>query len=91
MKKLVLIEITMDELQMLIIDCVVACLKHHKPQLEFDDEQLINKKQAAKLLGVCTTTIDNHARAGNLTRRYIGKSLRFSRNEVLKLSKKPKI
>lgn len=32
MKKLILVEITVDDLQTLIIDCVVTCLKHHQPQ-----------------------------------------------------------
>ena len=58
-----------------------------EPAIEPDVEQLLSKKQAAKLLGVCSSTIDNHARAGNLTRKYIGKSVRFSRDEVTKLAK----
>jgi len=92
MQKLIAIEITLDDLQTLIIDSVNACLRHHKPQvdqpaIEADNEQLLTKKQAAKLLGVCSSTIDNHARAGNLTRKYIGKSVRFLRDEVTKLAK----
>lgn len=92
MQKLMAIEITLDDLQTLIIDSVNTCLKHHSPQpapapkVAIDAERLLTKKQAAELIGVCCSTVDNHARAGNLTRRYVGKAVRFSRDEVLQLA-----
>lgn len=48
----------------------------------------INKRQAARLLSCSTSTIDNYARAGALTRHYIGKAVRFDRQEVLALARK---
>jgi|GEM_PF-2738860 len=50
-------------------------------------EGLLTKKEAAALLSVSTSTVDNYARAGRLTRHYIGKSVRFERREVLGLAK----
>lgn len=47
---------------------------------------LLTKKQAAGLLAVSCSTVDNYARAGRLTRHYIGKSVRFARGEVLGLA-----
>jgi excisionase family DNA binding protein len=45
----------------------------------------ITKKDAARLLSVCPSTIDNAARAGKLKRHYVGKSVRFERDQVLAL------
>ena len=46
----------------------------------------VSKREAARLISVCTSTIDNAARAGKLKRNYIGKSVRFLRTEVLALA-----
>lgn len=52
-------------------------------------QAFVSKKQAARLLSCCPTTIDNHARSGNLTRHYVGqKSVRFDRKQVLALAQK---
>lgn len=51
MKKLILVEMTIDELETLIIDCVSVCLKHHKPHLmpnqviESGTKKPLSKKQ----------------------------------------------
>jgi len=50
------------------------------------DAPFIDKREAARLIGVCTSTIDNAARAGKLKRHYIGKSVRFDRAHVLALA-----
>lgn len=86
-----IVTMTKSDLEKIIEDrlrhCFLTFLPNEQPTVqEPDNEQLLNKKQAAKLIGVCPSTIDNHARAGNLTRRYIGKAVRFSRDEVLKLA-----
>ncbi len=46
---------------------------------------LITKKEAAKLLNCSQGTIDNYARAGRIDRKYIGKSVRFDRDQILGL------
>ncbi len=80
-----------DDLQTLIIDCVNACLKHYNPNPtpkaapEPTPGQLLTKKEAAKLLACSPSTIDNAARAGKLPRHYIGKSVRFQKEDVLNL------
>lgn len=51
-------------------------------------EAYVNKRQAARLLSCSPSTIDNHARAGHLTRHYIGKAVRFDRVQVLNLAKR---
>ena len=86
-----IVTMTKSDLEKIIEDrlrhCFLTFLPNEQPTVqEPDNEQLLNKKQAAKLIGVCPSTIDNHARAGNLTRRYIGKAVRFSRDEVLQLA-----
>lgn len=47
----------------------------------------VSKRQAARLLDCSPSTIDNHARAGRLTRRYVGKAVRFDRAQVLSLAR----
>ncbi|MEO6758205.1 MAG: helix-turn-helix domain-containing protein [Saprospiraceae bacterium] len=47
----------------------------------------VSKREAARLIGVCTSSIDNHARSGKLKRFYVGKAVRFDRAEVLALAK----
>ena len=43
----------------------------------------VSKKEAARLLSCSQSSISNYARAGQLRRFYLGKSVRFERREVL--------
>jgi excisionase family DNA binding protein len=52
------------------------------------DSPFITKKEAAKLISVSPSTIDNAARAGRIKRHYIGSAVRFDRTQVLSLAKK---
>ena len=97
MKDLVLTTLTRDELQALVIDSVKVCLKHHTAQTPVprDDtpteagQAFVSKKQAARLLDCSVSSVDNFARAGRLTRHYVGgKSVRFDRQQVLALAQK---
>lgn len=47
----------------------------------------VTKKEAAGVLRCSPGTVSNLARAGKLKRLYVGKSLRFSRSEVLNLAR----
>ena len=44
---------------------------------------LLNKKEAAKLIGVCSSTVDNYRRTGELKSYQIGSARRFKRADVL--------
>jgi excisionase family DNA binding protein len=92
-----IVTMTKSDLEKIIEDrlryCLLTFLPNEQPTAqEPDSEQLLTKKQAADLIKVCTSTIDNHARAGKLSRRYVGKSVRFRRDDVLSLAeaKQPK-
>jgi excisionase family DNA binding protein len=83
--------LTKRDLENIIEDRVRYCLLTYSPEksaqaVPTDTEQLLTKRQAADLIGVCTSTIDNNARAGKLTRRYVGRSVRFRRDDVLSLA-----
>ena len=53
------------------------------------ESNFVKKKDAAKLLSCSTSTIDNLARSGHLTRKYVGKKgLRFDREQVLSMAEK---
>lgn len=47
----------------------------------------VSKKEAARLLMCSQSTIDNMARDGRLTRFYVGKSVKFQREQVLSLAR----
>ena len=88
---------TRRELETLVIECVGACLKNATPLPRHTGNELppgeagsafISKREAARLLSCSPSTIDNHARAGHLTRHYIGKAVRFDRVQVLSLAKR---
>lgn len=88
------------QLEELMFDVAKAAVKAAlKESLSQKDEpvntgpgeaEFLTKKQAAQKLGCSTSTIDNAARAGKLTRHYIGKGVRFRLEEVLALAKPAK-
>lgn len=51
------------------------------------ESNMLKKRDAARLLSCSTSTIDNLARAGKLTRHYVGKrGVRFDREQVLSMA-----
>lgn len=73
-----------------VIEELLLSIKHTPPAPPIPEpagDDLLSKKDAARLIGCSQSTIDNHARAKRLERYYIGKSVRFRRNEVLALAK----
>ena len=75
------------ELEELIKKCVNACLQENgRGQAEEqpkDENELLTKQEAAKLLKVSVSTIENYGRSGMLEKHYIGRSVRFKRRDVL--------
>ncbi|HMQ47941.1 MAG TPA: helix-turn-helix domain-containing protein [Saprospiraceae bacterium] len=65
-------------------------LSKQERKKEPNPENLLTKREAAQLLNVCTSTIDNYARAGELTRHYVGRVVRFKKAEVLAIASPPK-
>lgn len=87
-----IVTMTRSELERLLEDRVKFCLLTYIPvnptptaAPEPTTGQLLTKKEAAKLLACSTSSIDNAARAGRLPRHYIGKSVRFQKEDVLNL------
>jgi excisionase family DNA binding protein len=95
MEQVVFTALSKQDLEALVIDCVQVCLKRHathQPAKRDDTpgeagQVYVSKREAAHLIGVCSSTIDNAARAQKIRRHYIGKSVRFLRSEVLALAK----
>lgn len=88
---------TPEELSALIDERFRIAFKHYTPQLQRLPEETpgeagqtyVSKKQAARLLDCSQSTIDNFARSGRLTRSYVGKAVRFDRQQVLALAQNP--
>ena len=94
MQTTVITSLSYEELQTLISETLRKELKQIVPPPRQEEppgqagEAFVSKKQAARLLSCSPSTIDNHARAGSLTRHYIGKAVRFDRQQVLNLAKR---
>ena len=87
---------TPEELSALLDERIRIAFKHYAPnsiQRQPDNvpgqaaTPYVSKREAARLISVCPSTIDNAARAGKLKRFYVGKAVRFDRGEVLALAK----
>lgn len=93
--ELVVIELTRQEFESTLdafLEKALRRLALEKPAQNTEEAAdgnvlFINKREAAKILSVCVSTIDNHANAGHLTRYNVGKSVRFDRKQVLELAK----
>lgn len=83
---------TPEELSAILDERIRLAFKHYVPQTlasapKADAPPYVDKREAARLIGVCTSTIDNAARSGKLKRHYVGKAVRFERAQVLALAK----
>jgi excisionase family DNA binding protein len=96
MEKVLFTALTKQDLEALVIDCVQVCLKRHSAQQPATREEqpgqaappFVSKKEAARLMMCSPSTVDNFARAGKIQRHYLGKSVRFNREQVLALAQK---
>ena len=80
--------LTRDELQDLIINSVKEAFINNQSEQESIDDTVpvyVSRKDAASLISVCKSTIDNAANAGRLRRYNVGKAVRFEREQVLGL------
>ncbi|MEI7587071.1 MAG: helix-turn-helix domain-containing protein [Runella sp.] len=76
---------TEKDLKTIVLQCVEQALQ--QTQSKENETQYINKMQAASILAVSRSTVENLARAGSIKRHYIGKkAVRYERKEVLELA-----
>lgn len=91
MERTIITTLTPDEFRQIVVESIRHCLKTDKPISDNVPGQAaanyVTKREAARLISVCVSTIDNAARAGKIKRHYVGKSVRFLRSEVLALAK----
>lgn len=82
--EIVLLSLTRQELETVIIDAVNASLKFHLNKTGLGEElpEVLTKAQTAKFLNVTTRTIDLLAQRGILRKTYIGGSPRFFREDI---------
>lgn len=90
-----LIVITTEELETIFDSRLRVALNDFAQLLQRQPEAVsgqaappyVSKREAARLLGVCVSSVDNAARRGDLTPLYVGKAVRFDRVQVLNLAK----
>ncbi len=78
-----LIITTKDDLRRIILEAIKES-SSEKPSSE-PKELLIDKKEAAKILGVSVPTIDNYRRNGILPSYRFGNRVRFRYSEVINI------
>lgn len=84
-----IVTMTEQELKILVRQSVSEGVEAalSRSQKNEPEGNLLKKKDAARLLSCSTSTIDNLARAGKLTRHYVGKkAVRFDREQVLSMA-----
>jgi hypothetical protein len=95
MKDLILTALTRDDLEAFFDHRLDLAFQRHSEKVPRHPDTApgqaappyVSKKEAARLLGVCASSVDNAARRGDLTRNYVGKAVRFDRAQVLNLAK----
>lgn len=89
MEKQLMVTMTEAEFRTLIRQSVTEGVEDAVSRLKGSEQEgnMLKKKDAARVLSCSTSTIDNMARAGRLTRHYVGKkSVRFDRAQVLSIA-----
>lgn len=90
MRKVLFTELSEQEIIVIVQEAVKMAFQTHQPPEPPPKGEseclLLTKKQAAKFLACSTSTIDNFARAGKLTRYYLGKTVRFKEEELMTLA-----
>jgi hypothetical protein len=88
------VTISTEDLQMEILKTLQQFFKDKNFSESVTDgasSPYVSKKDAAKLLACSPGTIDNFARAGRLSRSYVGKSVKFLRSEVVQIAHGPAV
>ncbi len=84
MKKLLLTEITFEELEQLISKGVRAVFKeNHKETNQPNQDELLTVAEAAKILKVSKVSIHNWKKNKGLKYHKVGRSTRFKKSELL--------
>jgi len=90
MNKTVLISLSIEDLQTVIIDCVNSCLRNNKQESKAptdQPEQLLTIQEAAEFLSLTVPTMYSKVSKGELPVMKRGKRLYFSRTELMEYIK----
>jgi len=81
-QKIIFVPISREELEALIKECLKSEIqKAVTPPKE--EDTLITRKEAAKLLNVSTTTLSGYCKSGVLVSYRIGSLIRFKKSQVI--------
>jgi len=84
MESTVLISMPVEDLQVLIIDCVNSCLKHvpEKTSALTDDQRFYGDRELGKYLNCSVQTINQLKKKGQVTFHRLGRRCYYLRSEV---------
>ena len=84
MQDIVLISIPESSIRNIVEQAVRKAISEaNLPTENFDGDQLITRKEAASLVGVCLATLDNKVKAGILIKYTTEGIVRFKKKEVI--------
>jgi excisionase family DNA binding protein len=84
MESTVLISLPIEDLQVLIIDCVNSCLKHvpEKSSVFVEDQRFHGDKALAAYLSCSVQTINQLKKKGQITFHRLGRRCYYLRSEI---------
>jgi excisionase family DNA binding protein len=84
---MIILQMTKEEFEETLKNSIKKALEHELPSIEND---LITRKEAAKLLMVSLPTLDVFYQKGIITKYKINSRVRIKRSEIMQLLTKPK-
>lgn len=82
------LNVKLSDLRQLVIDTIDETVERLRPLwIEAQKDEPLTRKQVAQQLGVCEGTVHNLVKSGQLHPSYVGRSVRYSQQEVTELLK----
>jgi excisionase family DNA binding protein len=84
MESTVLISLPIEDLQVLIIDCINTCLKHvpEKSSVLVEDQRFHGDRELAKYLNCSIQTVNQLKKKGQITFHRLGRRCYYLRSEI---------
>jgi len=82
-QKIIFVPISREELEALIKECIKSEIQKAVSPPKEEEDTLITRKEAAKLLNVSTTTLSGYCKSGVLVSYRIGSLIRFKKSQVI--------
>jgi excisionase family DNA binding protein len=83
MRKVILTELTTEELKSMIDDSVIQAYQRMKSWEEAKKESLLSRQEAASLIGVSLPTLSEYTKTGKVKGYRLGGRIKYKKSELL--------